>query len=274
MRRLDRVMFETDTPAGRAFDVVLLWAILLNVALVVLESVAAIRARYGPLLRLAEWIFTVMFTIEYVLRILAARRRRRYVTSFYGIIDLLAVLPSYLSLFFVGTQYFIVLRSLRLLRVFRIFKLSRYLGEAGFLAQALQASRAKITVFLTAVVTLVLCIGAVMYLVEGPRNGFDDIPVSIYWAVVTLTTVGYGDIAPQTPLGKFLASAVMILGYSIIAVPTGIVTTELSLAYARRDRVERPCPDCGTRLHEEDAVFCRRCGARLPRRRDAEAVRG
>lgn len=260
--RIGHIIFETDTPAARAFDVALLWAIVASVLAVVLESVAEIRTAAGGVLRTVEWVFTLVFTVEYALRIYSARRRLRYVTSFYGVIDLLAILPTYLSLVLVGTQYFVVLRALRLLRVFRVLKLSRYLGEASTLAQALRASRRKITVFLVTVLTLVLVIGAAMYLIEGPTRGFTNIPVSMYWAIVTLTTVGYGDIAPSTPVGKALSAAVMILGYAIIAVPTGIVTTELSRVPAP-GRVERTCPACGTRWHEADAVHCRRCGTAL-----------
>lgn len=267
---MGHIIFETDTPAARAFDLILLIAILLSILLVLLESVGSIRLRVGPQLRMLEWAFTIIFTIEYALRIYSARRRQRYLTSFYGVIDLLAILPTYLTLFFTGTQYFAVLRALRLLRVFRVLKLSRYLGEASVLAQALRASRAKIVVFVTTVLTLVLIIGAVMYLVEGPENGYTSIPIAMYWAIVTLTTVGYGDVSPGTPLGRFLASAVMIMGYGIIAVPTGIVTTELTRASIGRERRTAPCPSCGTQHHELDATFCRRCGTAL----EAEASDG
>jgi voltage-gated potassium channel len=261
-RRLGDVIFETDSGAARAFDVALLWAILLSVALVVLESVTTVRDAYGGTLRALEWAFTGLFTVEYVVRIVVARKRWRYVTSFYGVIDLLAIVPTYLSLFLVGSQYLIVIRALRLLRVFRVLKATRYLGEAGLLARALSASREKITVFLVTVLTLVLIIGSAMYLVEGPENGFTSIPIAIYWAIVTLTTVGYGDIAPGTPLGKFLSALVMILGYSIIAVPTGIVTSELTRVQGLR-APGRACASCGAERHENDAVFCKICGERL-----------
>lgn len=261
--RIGHVIFETDTPAARTFDVLLLIAILLSVLLVILESVASIRLQAGNLLRVLEWTFTILFTVEYALRIYSARRRRRYLTSFYGAIDLLAILPTYLTLFFAGTQYFAIVRGLRLLRVFRVLKLTRYLGEASVLAQALRASREKIIVFVTTVLTLVLIIGATMYVVEGPDNGFTNIPIGIYWSVVTLTTVGYGDVSPGTPLGRFLAGAVMIMGYGIIAVPTGIVTTELTRATLGSERRIQSCPSCGTEHHELDAAFCRRCGAKL-----------
>ena len=280
--RLGNVIFETDTPAARGFDVALLWAIVLSVALVLLESVAEVRARYGPTLRTLEWGFTVLFTVEYVARIYSARKPLRYVRSFYGVIDALAILPTYLSVLLVGSQYLLVIRSLRLLRVFRVFKAVRYLGQASVLVRALRASREKITVFLVTVLTLVLIIGSAMYLIEGPPNGFDSIPVSIYWSIVTLTTVGYGDIAPGTPVGKALAAAVMILGYAIIAVPTGIVTSELTRASVWESRPvptadpglapdaaaghggPRRCDACGAGGHAADAAFCRRCGAPLP----------
>ena len=275
--RLDHIIFETDTPAARAFDVVLLWSIVVSVLAVVLESVPSVRAAYGPPLRIVEWAFTGLFTIEYVVRLAVAQRRRRYATSFFGIVDLLAILPSYLALLVGTVPYLAVLRALRLLRVFRVLKLVRYLGEARVLGDALRASRAKITVFLTFVLTVVLVVGALMYLIEGPENGFDSIPISAYWAIVTLTTVGYGDIAPQTSLGRMLASALMILGYGVIAVPTGIVTTELVRADDRRaeraraaraeaDRAEAeredPCPICGSAGHPAGARFCHACGTR------------
>ena len=262
-QRLGDIIFETDTGAARAFDVGLLWAILLSVAMVVLESVPDIRETYGGTLRTLEWVFTILFTIEYALRIFVARKRWRYLTSFYGVIDLLAIVPTYLSLFLAGSQFLIVIRAMRLLRVFRVLKATRYLGEAGVLARALRASREKITVFLVTVLTLVLIIGSAMYLVEGPENGFTSIPIAVYWAVVTLTTVGYGDIAPGTALGKFLSAMVMILGYAIIAVPTGIVTSELTRVQQPRRSDERTCDSCGAGAHAPDASFCRVCGEPL-----------
>jgi voltage-gated potassium channel len=267
--RLGSIIFGIDTPAGRAFDVVLLWAILLSVLTVLLESVASIRASYGPLLLAVEWTFTALFTLEYVLRIGTARRPARYVSSFYGIVDLLAVLPAYLAFVLGAGPYVMVLRALRLLRAFRILKLTRYLGEADVLGAALLASRPKITVFLSFVLTVVLVMGSLMYVIEGPERGFTSIPLSMYWAIVTLTTVGFGDIYPQTPLGRFLASALMILGYGVIAVPTGIVTTELvrvgdsRRAALRRVTEGRRCESCELVGHEADARFCRGCGARL-----------
>jgi len=231
--RLETIIFESDTPMGKLFDIVLLWTIVLSILLVSLESVRDIRAQYGPLLRLLEWGFTGLFTLEYLARLYAAKRPLGYAFSFYGVVDLLAITPSYLSLFVAGSQYLLAIRALRLLRVFRILKLSRYLGEASVLTDALRAGRFKITVFLFTVLTIVVIVGSVMHLVEGGQNGFTSIPTSIYWAIVTLTTVGYGDIAPRTPLGKFISSALMIVGYGVIAVPTGIVTAELTRAAYR-----------------------------------------
>lgn len=225
--QLYRIIFESDTPSGKAFDVALLIVILLSILTVMLESVSQIDVSYGPTIRVLEWTFTALFTIEYFLRIYCARRRRGYLLSFYGLVDLIAILPTYLSLIIAGSQYVLIVRSLRLLRVFRVLKLYHFLGEAEVLGLALRQSAAKIIVFLGTVVTLIFIIGSVMYMIEGPENGFTSIPVAIYWAVVTLTTVGYGDIAPQTIAGKLLASVVMIMGYGIIAVPTGIVSVEL-----------------------------------------------
>ena len=228
------IIFKSDTPEGKAFDVGLLIAILLSMVAVMLESVQDIKKEYGTFIRIFEWFITILFTIEYILRIYCFPRRVKYVLSFYGVIDLLSILPTYLSLFIVGSQYITIVRGLRLLRVFRVLKLTRFLGEAYVLREALKKSMVKITVFLGTVLVLVFIIGAIMYLVEGPENGFTSIPLSIYWAIVTLTTVGYGDIAPQTVVGQMIASMVMILGYGIIAVPTGIVSVELSRADKRQ----------------------------------------
>lgn len=234
--RLYHIIFESDTAAGKAFDVALLIAILLSVLTVMLESVRSIVSDYGTSIRTLEWVFTVMFTIEYFLRIYCARNRIGYIRSFYGIVDLISIIPTYLSLVVVGTQYVLMIRILRLLRVFRVLKLYHFLGEAEVLGKALRQSAAKITVFIGTVVTLIFIVGSLMYLIEGPENGFTSIPVSIYWAIVTLTTVGYGDIAPQTIAGQTLASVVMILGYGIIAVPTGIVSVEISKADTKKRR--------------------------------------
>ncbi len=260
--RLHEIIFEADTPAGKAFDVILLWAILLSVTAVLLESVASIREVYGTQLRVAEWAFTILFSIEYVLRLVTTGRPISYAISTFGVIDLLAIVPTYLSLVLPGTQSRLVIRALRLLRVFRVLKLVHFLGEARELRTALIASVRKVTVFLFAVLTLVLIIGSTMYLLEGAKNGFTSIPTSIYWAIVTMTTVGYGDIAPQTVFGKFLASAVMIIGYAIIAVPTGIVSVEL--AQVKRGPVStQVCPQCAREGHDADARHCKFCGAAL-----------
>jgi voltage-gated potassium channel len=234
-------------------------AIVLSVIVVVLDSVADIHAQHGRLLLVAEWAFTILFTIEYALRLAVVRSPLRYARSFYGIVDLLAILPTYLSLLLTGAQELIVIRALRILRIFRVLKLPEYLEEAGYLQRALRASRQKIIVFLVTVLTLVLIIGALMHLIEGPANGFTSIPMSIYWAIVTLTTVGYGDLAPQTALGRLAASVVMIIGYGIIAVPTGIVTAEL-IAVKNEYEKSRRCDACGLVGHESDARFCRVCG--------------
>jgi len=259
--RLHEVIFEADTRAGRAFDVVLLIAILVSVAAVMLESVAAIRETHGDALRAVEWAVTVAFTVEYVLRLVAVERSWRYALSFLGLVDLFAIAPTYVALVVPAAHSLIVIRVVRLLRVFRILKLAQFLGEAQLLTTALRASRRKITVFLGAIGTAVVIVGALMYVIEGEAHGFTSVPVSMYWAVVTMTTVGYGDIAPRTPLGQFLAALVMILGYGIIAVPTGIVSVEL--AHASRAVSRQACPACGVEGHDADAVHCKYCGARL-----------
>jgi voltage-gated potassium channel len=227
-----------------------------------LDSVSSIQKLHGRFLLTGEWIFTILFTIEYVLRLLSVGRPGAYATSFYGIVDLLAILPTYLSIFFPGAQYLLVIRILRVLRIFRILKLVQYLGEARMLTQALRASLRKIIVFLIAVLTLVTIFGAFIYLVEDPENGFTSIPKSVYWAIVTLTTVGYGDISPQTVLGQLISSAIMIIGYGIIAVPTGIVTVELAQAFKRKISTQA-CLECSAEGHDADAKFCKYCGAEL-----------
>ncbi len=239
------IIFESDTPPGKAFDVLLIFAIVGSVIAVMAESVADIRAFYGDELYIIEWVFTVLFTVEYVVRLAVVPRPARYATSFFGVVDLLAIVPTYVSLFLPGAHFLLVIRLLRILRVFRVLKLAHYLAEADVLAEALHASRRKIFVFIFTVLTLVTIMGSLMYLVEGAKNGFSSIPRSIYWAIVTLTTVGYGDISPQTNVGQLLASVIMILGFGIIAVPTGIVTVELS----RADR-KQACPHCGKHLDE------------------------
>ncbi len=260
--KLYDIIFEADTPAGKAFDVLLLAAIFLSIVTVMLESVESVRAEYRGLLNGLEWFFTLLFTIEYVIRLLSVRHASRYATSFFGVVDLLATAPTYLSLLFPGAQTLLIIRTLRLLRVFRVFKMARYLGEARLLVDALKASRAKITVFLGAVLAVVTILGSVMYLVEGPEHGFTSIPRGMYWAIVTMTTVGYGDIAPETVPGQFIAAFLMILGYGIIAVPTGIVTVEM--ANASRNRGDRQeCSRCGANAHDADARYCKACGRLL-----------
>jgi voltage-gated potassium channel len=260
--RLHEVIFEADTPAGKLFDIMLIITIILSVFAVMMDSVKTIHLEYGDILYLIEWAFTIIFTIEYILRILSVGQPIRYVTSFYGIIDLLAILPTYLSVIFPGTQYLLVIRLLRVLRIFRVLKLVKYLREATLLGQALRASQRKITVFLFTVLTLVVIFGSLMYLIEGEDSGFRNIPVSIYWCIVTLTTVGYGDISPQTGLGQTIAAMIMILGYSIIAVPTGIVTVEMS-TISKQKVTTQACPQCSKEGHDRDANFCKYCGAVL-----------
>jgi voltage-gated potassium channel len=261
--RIHEIIFEADTPAGRAFDVFLFVLIGLSVVAVMLESVESVDQRYGTQLRTFEWIVTILFTAEYGLRLYCVGRPGRYARSFFGIVDLLAILPTYLSLFFVGAQSLMVIRTMRLLRVFRVLKLVHFVGEASLLREAMRASARKIIVFLWAVMTTVVIVGSLMYLIEGEAGGFTSIPESIYWTIVTMTTVGYGDIAPQTALGKSLASAVMILGYGIIAVPTGIVSAEMASVGRRTTVSTQACPECGGEGHDPDADYCRLCGSAL-----------
>lgn len=262
--RLHEVIFEADTPAGKAFDLLLILAIALSVLAIMLESVKDIDAAWGPELRAVEWVFTGLFTVEYVIRLMCVRRPGRYARSFFAVIDLLAILPSYGGLFFGGAaRSLLVVRAFRLLRVFRVLKLVRFLTEGSDLLSALRASRPKITVFIGTVITLDLIVGALMYLIESDASGFTSIPRCMYWAIVTMTTVGYGDIAPQTLGGQVLASAVMILGYGIIAVPTGIVTVELGRVRPAPQITTRACRSCGGEGHDADAVHCKHCGAVL-----------
>jgi voltage-gated potassium channel len=259
---LFEVIFEADTPAGKWFDIVLIAVILLSVVTVMLDSVSDIRAQYGEWLYVVEWLFTILFTVEYVLRLLCVGRPLRYAVSFFGVVDLLAIVPTYASLVVYGSRYLAVIRVLRVLRVFRVLKLGHHTKEARVLKKALYASRRKILVFLFVVLTLVVIIGSLMYVIEGAERGFTSIPASVYWAIVTLTTVGYGDISPQTGLGQFLAAIVMILGYSIIAVPTGIVTVEWSQATRAKPNTQA-CPSCSAEGHDGDARYCKFCGTRL-----------
>ena len=262
--RLHSIIFEAETPAGKLFDVLLMISILTSVFVVMLDSVSVVNSRFGPQLDLLEWFFTLLFTVEYILRLSCVGRPLSYATSFYGIVDLLAIIPTYVSVFIPGSEFLLVIRVLRILRIFRVLKLVQYISEATLLLTALRASRRKITVFLFTVLTLVIILGSFMYLIEGAENGFTSIPRSIYWAIVTLTTVGYGNIAPQTSLGQILAAFVMILGYSIIAVPTGIVTVELSQATASANKEPtRSCHECSAEGHDGDADFCKYCGSKL-----------
>ncbi len=260
--RLYEIIFKADTPAGKAFDVVLIGIIVFSVLVVMLDSVRQFHERFAPLFNALEWGFTILFTIEYVARLYCVQQPLKYAKSFFGVVDLLAILPTYLGILFPATHYLLVIRILRVLRVFRVLKLVQYLGEARSLLLALRASSRKITVFLVSVLSLVIILGSIMYVIEGEENGFTSIPRSIYWAIVTLTTVGYGDISPQTPLGQALSSIVMILGYSIIAVPTGIVTVEMSRT-TNKKVLTRTCPECSFEDHDADAIYCQYCGAKL-----------
>ncbi len=263
-QRMHEVIFEADTPAGKAFDVALLIIIVFSVIVVMLDSVQAINQQYRQVLLITEWVITALFTIEFLARLVCIGRPWRYVFSFYGIVDLLAVIPTYLSVFISGSQSLLVIRALRLVRIFRVFKLSRYLMEATALMTALRQTRERITVFLVAILSVIVIIGSVMYFIEGsqPQTGFTSIPRSIYWAIVTMTTVGYGDIAPQTVPGQMLAAAVMVLGYAIIIVPIGVFSAEI-LATQGRECTTQACPNCAAEGHERDALYCKFCGSRL-----------
>ncbi len=263
--RVHQIIFEHDTPAGKFFDVLLLIAIALSVLVVMLESVEPIKKSHGTELAVAEWVFTILFSLEYVLRLWCVDRPVRYARSFFGVIDLLSFLPTYLELIFAGSHYLTVVRVLRLLRVFRVLKMIRYMSEARVLLNALRASRPKIVVFLGTVITLVVIIGTLMYIVEGPRDGtgFTSIPQGVYWAIVTLTTVGYGDIIPLSAAGKMLSAIVMVLGWSIIAVPAGIVTMDIQIEAKRFRPGYQACRSCGFEGHSQGAKFCQDCGAEL-----------
>ncbi|WP_250432630.1 ion transporter [Hanstruepera flava] len=276
--KLHEIIYEADTPAGKLFDVVLLIAILASILLVMLESVKSIDAKYHAFLNISEWIITILFSIEYILRIISVKKPIKYITSFYGVIDLLSTIPKYLSLIFAGTHALVALRALRLLRVFRILKLARYLGASNQLASAIKASRAKISVFLFAVLIAAIIFGTIMYLVEGEESGFTNIPKSVYWCIVTLTTVGFGDIAPVTPLGQFIATIIMILGYGIIAVPTGIVSAEYTKKANSNGKTDlgpipphpnevhlnsQCCANCLNEKHADGAEYCFKCGCKL-----------
>ncbi|MFT7102376.1 MAG: voltage-gated potassium channel [Bacteroidia bacterium] len=258
---VEEVIFGVETRWGKGFDIVLLWAIVASLVAIMLESIPAFRVQHVDILHTIEWVFTIFFTLEYLLRLWVSPRAKDYAFSFLGVVDLLAIIPTYLSLIVVGSQFLLVIRAIRLLRVFRILKLVRYLTGAQMLITAIKASKEKVFVFLTAVITMAVILGTLMYMVEGGENGFDSIPRSIYWAIVTLTTVGYGDIAPGTVLGQFVASFIMILGYSIIAVPTGIVSVEV--AKASRDQTTVKCTRCGETEHFPEARFCQKCGEKF-----------
>ena len=262
--KLHQVIYEADTKSGKLFDIVLLWAILASILLVMLESINELDAKYHTFFNVSEWVITILFTIEYILRIVSVKQPKNYIFSFYGIIDFLSTIPKYLSLFFGGAHALVALRALRLLRVFRILKLVRFVGATNNLQRALKESRYKIFVFISAVIVICVIIGTIMYLIEGDESGFTSIPKSIYWAIVTLTTVGYGDIAPQTGFGQFIASMVMILGYGIIAIPTGIVTAEFSKQSSFNIHTNtKSCPNCSLEMHKDDAKYCFDCGYKL-----------
>ncbi len=261
-QRWYEVIFEADTRAGKTFDVLLLVAIFVSVLAVVLESVESIHARFGALFNYVEWGFTVLFTLEYAARIACAPRRLRYVRSFYGVVDLVSILPSYFMVLFPGAQTVAVLRALRLLRVFRVLKLAHMLSEASALRQAFWASRSKIAVFMAFVAILVVILGSLMHIIEGPKHGFTSIPQSMYWAIVTMTTVGYGDIAPQSPIGKAIAALVMVIGYSMIIIPIGIVSAEIR-EVAVKTVTTQVCGHCMSEGHDSDAVHCKYCGEQL-----------
>ena len=260
--KLHEIIYAADTPSGKLFDVVLLIFILLSIVLVMLESVDYIGNKYYGILNILEWIITILFTFEYIARIICVKKPKAYIFSFYGIIDFLSTIPKYLSLFFVGTHSLVAIRALRLLRVFRILKLTRYIGESTNFGRALKRSRVKVAVFLSFVLVLCIILGTVMYLIEGDKDsGFSSIPRSVYWAIVTLTTVGYGDIAPVSALGQSIASLIMILGYGIIAIPTGIVTSEMTKS--ERNNIPKntqSCTNCMESYHTDDAQFCHKCG--------------
>ncbi len=262
--RLYEIVFEADTPAGKTFDIILLIAVLFSAFVVMAESIESVSEKYRQFFKISEWSITVVFTLEYILRIWLVNKKSSYIFSFYGLIDFFSVIPTYLGFFIIGgSSGLTIIRSLRLLRIFRIFKLSRYVSESQALVKALLSSRHKIGIFFFFVIMTVIILGTIMYIVESKESGFTSIPQSIYWAVVTLTTVGYGDIAPATALGKFIASVVMILGYAIIAVPTGIVTSEISKYQKEKRITTQVCPNCLKEGHDIDAEFCKFCGTRI-----------
>lgn len=261
--KLHEIIYEADTKEGKLFDVILLGAIIASILLVMLESVESFDSKYHTFIDISEWVITILFSIEYILRVISIRKPFKYIFSFFGIIDFLSTVPKYLSFIIVGSHSLVALRALRLLRVFRILKLARYTGASEKLIVAMKASKAKIAVFLFFVVIVCVILGTIMYMVEGADHGFTNIPKSIYWAIVTLTTVGFGDIAPQTPLGQFIASIIMILGYAIIAIPTGIVSSELTKSTLNQPANTQSCPSCLKDKHKDNAIFCYHCGSTL-----------
>jgi voltage-gated potassium channel len=261
--KIYHIIFGVDTKTGREFDIILLYAILISVAVVMLDSVKAINAKYGEILNYIEWGFTILFSIEYILRVYSARNRWKYITSFYGLIDLLSTIPSYVGIFVKGTRPFMILRAFRLLRIFRILNFSKYTIGAQNLISGLKASKNRIIVFMIVVLTIVMIIGALMYIIEDENSGFTSIPRSIYWAIVTITTVGYGDISPQTAIGQFLASILMLIGYAIIAVPSGIVTASVIQQNNAQEIAEISCPRCDTTAKDKKANYCQKCGEKL-----------
>lgn len=261
--KIFKIIYHSDTPSGKWFDIVLIVFIILSVLTIILDSVNELHVNYGDVLKASEWFFTIVFTFEYILRLISIRKPLKYVFSFFGIVDILSIIPTYLAYFFVGAQQLLVIRILRILRVFRVLKLVQYTHQAQILTNSISNSRHKIFVFFFFIITILIIFGSIMYLIEGPENDFTSIPHGIYWAVVTLTTVGYGDIAPHTVLGRMVASLIMLTGYSVIAVPTGIFTAELSKEVKRTRDQKRLCKTCNLRGHTQAAVYCRRCGEAL-----------
>lgn len=262
--KIHEIIYGTHTPAGKLFDVILLIAILYSIIIIMLESVQSFDSKYHTFFNISEWVITILFTIEYILRIICVTKPRRYIFSFYGIVDLLSTIPKYLSFFILDSQFLTVFRALRLLRVFRILKLIRFIGEANNLTRALKQSRSKIFIFIFFIFIISIILGTIMYLIEGPENGFRSIPQSVYWCIVTLTTVGFGDITPQTPLGQMLATLIMIIGYGVIAVPTGIISAEYASTYKKSTpNKDTACKSCGADIINSDAAYCRKCGEKL-----------
>ncbi|MBU0467969.1 MAG: ion transporter [Candidatus Omnitrophica bacterium] len=255
--KIRKIIFETDTPAGKVYDILLIVTVAISVFAVMIDSVSSINKTYGNILHAVEWFFTILFTIDYIVRINCVKNPSKYARSFFGVVDLLGILPTYLNMFLPGTRYLLSIRYLRMLRIFKVFMLASYMEEVKVLTQALRSSFRKIMIFVFTVITIVIVLGSLMYVIEGPQNGFTNIPRSIYWAIVTLTTVGYGDISPKTPFGQTLAAIVMLLGYSIIVIPTGIVTVDMIQTPSRS---KKQCSGCTAFIHDKDATYCKYCG--------------